>query len=104
MNVSDLDREFEAGEEVSPEAVVAKHLVHGQFDVLKILGDGSLSKKLKVSAHRFSASAKDKIAQAGGEVVVLPGKTPVAVKQKAARERNKAVKAARVAKGAKKTK
>lgn len=104
VNVSDLEREFSAGEEVSPESVVAKHLVHGQFDVLKVLGDGAISKKLKVSAHRFSASAKEKISQAGGEVVVLPGRIPAAVKQKAARERNKAVKAARVAKSAKKTK
>jgi large subunit ribosomal protein L15 len=36
-----------------------------------------LTKKLKVTAHRFSASAKTKIEQAGGEAVVLPGKTPV---------------------------
>ncbi|RMG05030.1 MAG: ribosomal protein L15 family protein, partial [Planctomycetota bacterium] len=46
------------------------------------LGDGELTKKLKVSAHRFSASAKEKIEAAGGEVVVLPGKAPVVKGQK----------------------
>jgi ribosomal protein L18E len=41
-----------------------------------------------VSAHRFSKSAADKISQAGGEAIVLPGKAPV-VKQKPARKKNK---------------
>ena len=41
--------------------------------MLKILGDGELTKKLKISAHRFSASAKEKIEKAGGEAIVLPG-------------------------------
>lgn len=95
VNVSDLEREFAAGEEVNPETVVAKHLVHGQFDQLKILGDGQLQKKLKVAAHRFSASARQKIEAVGGEVVVIPGPTPVAEKQRAARERNKAARAAK---------
>ena len=39
---------------------------------LKILGDGELTKKLKISAHRFSATALEKIEQAGGEAIVLP--------------------------------
>jgi large subunit ribosomal protein L15 len=98
VNVSDLEREFESGAEVNVDTVVAKHLVHGQFDQLKILGDGELTKKLKVSAHRFSESAKAKIAAAGGEAIVLPGPIPAAVKQKAGRERNRAAKAALIAK------
>jgi len=98
VNVSDLEREFESGADVTVDAVQAKHLVHGQFDQLKILGDGQLSKKLKVSAHRFSESAKAKIEAAGGEVIVLPGPIPAAVKQKAGRERNRAAKAALIAK------
>lgn len=100
VNVSDLEREFEAGEDVSPESVVAKHLVHGQFDVLKVLGDGEIAKKLRVSAHRFSATGRQKIEQAGGEVVVLPGRIPAAEKLKAGRERNRAAKAAMLAKKA----
>jgi large subunit ribosomal protein L15 len=98
VNVSDLEREFESGAEVDVAAIEAKHLVHGQFDQLKVLGDGALTKKLKVSAHRFSDSAKAKIAEAGGEAIVLPGPIPAAVKQKAGRERNRAEKAALIAK------
>jgi large subunit ribosomal protein L15 len=85
VNVSDLENLFQAGEEVNPDSLQARSLATGRADVLKVLGDGELTKGLKVAAHRFSASAKEKIEQAGGEVIVLPGKTPVAQKQKAAR-------------------
>lgn len=77
INVSDLEECFEAGEEVNPDTLRAKSLAKAGYDVLKVLGDGDLSKKLKVSAHRFSKSAQEKIEKAGGEVVVLPGKAPV---------------------------
>ena len=77
LNVGDLEDRFEAGDEVNIETLPARNLAKGRFDVLKILGDGPLTKKLKVSAHRFSKSAQEKIEGAGGEVVVLPGKTPV---------------------------
>lgn len=83
VNVGELDAAYEAGEEVTPETLLAKKVVRVRFDVLKILGDGELTKKLKVAAHRFSQSARQKIEQAGGEVVELPGRTPVAEKQKA---------------------
>lgn len=74
VNVADLERAFEAGDEVTPETLRAKSLAKSRWDVLKILGDGELTKKLKVSAHRFSAAARQKIEQAGGEVVLLTGK------------------------------
>lgn len=47
---------------------------HGLIDqdLVKILGDGEVKKALKVSAHYFSGSAKEKIEKAGGQVVVLP--------------------------------
>jgi large subunit ribosomal protein L15 len=77
INVGDLEQVFEAGEEVTAESLKAKGLVKGSYDVLKVLGDGELSKKLKISAHRFSRQALEKIQQAGGESVVLPGKKPV---------------------------
>ena len=77
VNVGDLQQRFEDGDEVNIEALQARSLAKGSFDVLKILGDGPLTKKLKVSAHRFSRSAREKIEQAGGEVVVLPGKAAV---------------------------
>jgi len=77
VNVDDLEVNFEAGAEVTLEALRQHNLAKGQCDELKILGDGELSKKLKVSAHRFSKSAREKIEKAGGEVVVLPGRKPV---------------------------
>jgi large subunit ribosomal protein L15 len=77
VNVADLDLAFEAGQEVTPESLQAKALIKRSFDVLKVLGDGELTKKLKVSAHRFSRSALEKIQQAGGETLVLPGRKPV---------------------------
>lgn len=77
VNLDQLEKVFDAGAEVTPAVLAEKRLVRGQFDVLKVLGDGTLSKKLKISAHRFSRSALEKIQQAGGEAVVLPGKAPV---------------------------
>jgi len=77
VNVADLEERFESGEEVNPETLKAKNLVGGRFDLLKVLGDGQLTKKLAVSAHRFSRSAREKIEAAGGQAVVLPGKKPV---------------------------
>jgi large subunit ribosomal protein L15 len=71
VNVGDLEA-FDAGAEVTIEALREKRLVQGQFDVLKILGDGELSKSLTVSAHRFSKGAAAKIAQAGGKAVTIP--------------------------------
>ncbi len=77
VNVRDLEARFADGDEVDPRLLREKNLVKGRFDVLKVLGDGQLTRRLKVSAHRFSRSAREKIEQAGGEVVVLPGKAPV---------------------------
>ncbi len=82
VNVGDLEGAFNAGDEVTPESLAERSLAKGRYDILKILGDGELSKKLKVSAHRFSQSAREKIEKAGGEVAVLAGKTPVEEKKK----------------------
>ena len=82
INVSDLDELFDAGAEVTPETLREKSYLKQRYDVLKVLGNGKLNKKLKVSAHRFSRSAREQIEKAGGEVVVLPGKTPVRAKKK----------------------
>jgi large subunit ribosomal protein L15 len=77
VNVGDLDEAFKAGDEVTLDALRKLGLATGRFDVLKVLGNGDLTKKLKVSAHRFSQSALDKIQKAGGAAIVLPGKAPV---------------------------
>jgi large subunit ribosomal protein L15 len=77
INVGELEQSFNSGDEVNLETLKAKGIAKGRFDILKILGEGALTKKLKIHAHRFSATALEKIQQAGGEAVVLPGKAPV---------------------------
>ena len=65
VNVSDLER-FDNGATVEETALRAAGLVKGQHDGVKILGNGELSKKLTVSATKFSKSAKEIIEKAGG--------------------------------------
>ena len=65
VNVSDLER-FENGATVDEAALRKAGLVKGQNDGIKILGDGKLSKKLTVTADKFSASARKQIEAAGG--------------------------------------
>lgn len=89
VNVGQIDAVFSAGEEVNLDSLAAKNLAKGRFDLLKILGDGELTKKLKISAHRFSKTASEKIEKAGGEMITLATRTPVAEKQKLARENKK---------------
>ena len=74
VNVSDLSSVFAAGDEVTPKTLQETGLVKKRFDVIKILGDGEIDKVLKVSAHRFSGTAKQKIEAAGGSVVELRAK------------------------------
>jgi large subunit ribosomal protein L15 len=81
INLRDLEARFDAGSEVSPEALVERGLLkHTRVDV-KILGSGELTKRLSVSAHGFSKSAKEKIEAAGGSVNWLRGE-PVEKKPK----------------------
>jgi large subunit ribosomal protein L15 len=74
VNVGDLNVVFEDGDEITPELLAVKGLAKGVYDELKILGNGDLTKKLKVSAHRFSKSAEEKINGAGGTVDKLPAR------------------------------
>jgi len=71
VNVGQLDAAFEAGAEVTLRSLKMKNLAKGRYDLLKVLGAGELTKKLKISAHRFSASALEKIQTAGGQANVL---------------------------------
>jgi large subunit ribosomal protein L15 len=70
VNVADLAR-FEAGSEVTVDLLRAAGLIGATDQKVKILGDGSLDRKLTVRAHRFSASAKAKIEAAGGTCEVI---------------------------------
>lgn len=70
VNVESLNA-FPAGETVGPLEMVSKGLVRQLWDGLKVLGDGDLKVALTVRAHKFSKSAQEKIAAAGGKVEVL---------------------------------
>ena len=71
VNLRDLERIFADGDEVSVEALVAKGLVRGGKRLVKVLGDGEVSKKLTVQVHKFSASARAGIEKAGGTCEVV---------------------------------
>ena len=71
VNVRDLEARFDAGAEVTPEAMKELGLIRNLRTDVKILGYGDLTKKLIVSAHRFSATAREKIEAAGGTVTPL---------------------------------
>ena len=73
VNVRDLERVFDAGAEVTPESLKAKRLIRTTRIDVKILGQGDLTKKLSVTAHAFSATAREKIEAAGGTVTALRG-------------------------------
>jgi large subunit ribosomal protein L15 len=69
--VVNLERLAELGEKnITPEVLVKNGLAH-KNDLIKILGDGELKSALNVQAHRFSKSAQEKIAKAGGKAEVL---------------------------------
>jgi len=71
VNLDDLQKHFEKGDEVTPEALMAKGVVGKLKDGVKVLAFGNLDKKITVKAHRFSANAKAAIEKAGGEAIVL---------------------------------
>jgi large subunit ribosomal protein L15 len=83
VNLRDLEERFEAGSEVTLEALKEKGLISTLGKDVKILGQGDLTKKLSVTAHRFSASAREKIEAAGGTATALVQPKPK--KAKAAR-------------------
>lgn len=70
VNLDQLNR-FEDGTEVTPELLIESGLVRKELDGIKILGKGSLEKKLTVKAHKFSESAIKAIEAAGGKTEVM---------------------------------
>ncbi len=71
VNLRDLERVFDDGAEVTLELMVEKGLLKNTRTDVKVLGDGELTKKLSVTAHSFSASAREKIEGAGGTATAL---------------------------------
>ena len=73
VNVRDLDR---VEGDVTPESLKAAGLVRSLKKPVKVLGIGEISRKVAVSAHKFSASAQSKIEAAGGTVTVIETSSP----------------------------
>jgi large subunit ribosomal protein L15 len=72
VNLSALEKLFQSGETVTPEALVARGVVKKiAKDGVAVLGNGTLTKSLQVTAHRFSKSAQEKITAAGGTAQVM---------------------------------
>jgi large subunit ribosomal protein L15 len=69
VNLSDLES-FEAGTTIDEATLRAAGLIRGNFDGVKILGTGELSKSLNVTAAKLSASAREKIEKAGGSITI----------------------------------
>ena len=68
-----LEQHFDADAEITPEVLHDRGLIKkAKFDVV-VLGNGEVSKPLRVSAHRFTKSAREKIEKAGGAVVQIGG-------------------------------
>jgi large subunit ribosomal protein L15 len=71
VNVATLEDRFDAGADVTLEALVEKGLIKNTKIDVKLLGQGDLSKKLSVTVHAASASAREKIEAAGGSLTLL---------------------------------
>lgn len=70
VNVAELEERCEAGEHVTPQWLKEKGLIRNLRLPVKILGDGELSKKIRVDATKFSRTAREKIEKAGGEAKI----------------------------------
>jgi large subunit ribosomal protein L15 len=103
VNVSSIAARFEAGAEVTPEALLAARVLRTLKHPVKILGDGEIGVAMTVHAHRFSASARQKIEAAGGTVVIIdpPVEPEVVVRDEVKRAASEA-RAAAAAKAPKK--
>ena len=73
VSLAALEQHFEADAEITPEVLHDRGLIKkAKYDVV-VLGNGEVSKPLRVSAHRFTKSAREKIEKAGGAVVQIGG-------------------------------
>ncbi|MGI8656634.1 MAG: 50S ribosomal protein L15 [Pyrinomonadaceae bacterium] len=71
VSLSALERSFGANEEVTPELLHERGLIKKAKRDVVVLGTGEISKALRISAHRFTKSAREKIEQAGGAVTLI---------------------------------
>src|ERR1044071_1254236 len=73
VSLEALEKHFSADDEVTPEVLHNRGIIKKAKHDIVVLGNGEVSKSLKVSAHRFTKSAREKIEKAGGAVTVIGG-------------------------------
>lgn len=71
INLAKLEESFNANDEITPEILHERGLIKKSKHDLVVLGNGDMTKALKISAHRFTKTAKDKIEKAGGMATVI---------------------------------
>jgi large subunit ribosomal protein L15 len=71
VNVNELEQHFNAGAEITPEILVSSGLLRDIRDGVKILGNGEVTQKFTVRAHKFSQSAQEKLQAVGGTTEML---------------------------------
>lgn len=79
ISLGKLEESFSAGDEITPEILHERGLIKKAKHDLVILGTGDMSKALKISAHRFTKTAKDKIEKAGGSITEIKKEVAQAV-------------------------
>lgn len=71
ISLAALDKNFEAGDEITPQLLHERGLIKKAKHDVVVLGTGELSKALRISAHRFTKSAREKIERAGGAASLI---------------------------------
>ena len=71
ISLAKIEENFNVGEEITPEVLHERGLIKKAKHDLVILGTGDITKALKISAHRFTKTAKDKIEKAGGTATAI---------------------------------
>jgi large subunit ribosomal protein L15 len=78
VNIGHIDDTFETGATIGVEEMQAAGLVPRRCDLVKVLSEGEMTKKIVIKAHKFSAAAKEKIAKAGGTATLIDSKESAA--------------------------
>lgn len=71
VSLAALEKQFAENDEVTPEVMHHRGIIKKAKHDIVVLGNGEVSKSLKISAHRFTKSAREKIEKAGGVVTVI---------------------------------
>jgi len=82
VNIDVLEQAFDDGAEITAEILLEKHLIKSEKGGIKILGRGELTKKLTLTTNAISASARQKVENAGGVIVLIPAPEARAIKNR----------------------